>query len=216
MKQIITIAFLMVCLSMAVQAQKPFARDWMPGFYAGINWANQQFRGQEIGFSANPGWRAGFLLEKPITHRLTLSGTLSYSEMGSKRTAYTIDTENLSYLEFVFKATEYLPMGGTELLFSLGSFLAYGIDGERVVSNPGFPVAQQNVFNTPNYNRWDWGLTLDMGFRLRQGSFVKTGFQTAFSNVYQSPSSRYFNYGFSLAAGHNLGWRSFRTRSRKS
>jgi len=193
-----------------LQAQEIYSRNIMPALELGMNISNQQIRrNPDKLFSHQNGLRAGIVLEKPQSKRLTFSGSLSYVQSGSNNVLFTGGSEILHYAEFAIRVKEYLPLGGSEIFLSLGPYLGYGFAGERTRANG--ETISNNVFKEQGYRPFEWGIGGYAGFKFPWGSYLQAGLQTALSNCFVSEQVSYFNYSLMLTAGHSLQWQSFRS-----
>jgi hypothetical protein len=193
-------------------AQDKHLKKIMSGLEFGLNNAQQPLRQTEYDAVSRNGIRAGILLEKPATRRLTFISSLSFVQSGGKNVKFSNNDERMNYAELGIKAVKYSPVGGSDFFLSLGPYFSYGINGK--VTNSNGETLTNNVFDLAEYNRFDWGFGGNLGFKTPWGTYLQGGIQTAFNNFYEQNESKYFNLSFMLTAGHTLGWRNFKSYSK--
>jgi len=195
--------------SCAIIAQVNYSKKVMYGLEVGINNGQQQLRQSYQVAEMRSGLRVGVSLEKPATRRLTFISTMSFVQSGARNVRFSNMDERINYAEFSIKAVEYLPVGGSDLFLSLGPYLSYGING-KVTNNNG-QIVTNNPFDLAEYQRAEWGLGGNLGFKTPWGTYLQAGIQTAFNNFYESNESKFFNYSLMLTVGHTIGWSRFKT-----
>ncbi len=197
------------CIHKPVRSQEHQFKKIMPGFEFGMNNGQQQLRKSDQVADLRVGFRAGLSLEKPATRRLTFIGNLSYVQLGAGNVRFTTNDERLNYAEFSIKAVEYLPLFGSETFLSLGPYFSYGINGE--VTNVNGATIISNPFKLSEYQRFEWGIGGNIGFKTPWGTYLQGGMQTAFNNFYEMQGSKYFNFSLMLTVGHTIGWKNFKS-----
>lgn len=190
-------------------AQSRHFKKIMPGFEFGLNNAQQQMRQAEQVATMRSGIRVGLSLEKPATRRLTFIGTISYVQAGARNIRFTSNDERLNYLELNIKPVKYIPVGGSDIYFSLGPYFSYGINGK--ITNSDGETITNNAFDLPGYNHFEWGLGGNIGYKTPWGTYFHMGLQSAFNNFYEVQEIRYFNFSLMFTAGHTIAWRNFKS-----
>jgi|688.fasta_scaffold186126_2 hypothetical protein len=190
-----------------IMAQKGFSKRPMFAVAAGMNASNQEIRQKgpnEPSFMV-AGWRATFEIEKPVTKRLSLITSFGYAQHGSNDVAFSGFNESLDYLELGVQGVEYRPAGSHDLYFSFGAYMGYGIKGERETYDG--VTTESDLFSNNGYNRIDWGLLGNMGFKFSQGTFIQTGLKVALNNCYEANDLRYYNFAVMATVGQTIGWK---------
>lgn len=196
------VALLLFCIQTA-SAQK--ARKLYPGFTAGWQYSEFQYRSTENFVSNNGAWRGAFVLDYEITRRLSL-----HTQIGAQRinatTVFGGNSHTLTYPELWVGFNEYLPVGGGALFLNVSLHTGYGFSSGGI-----------NVFADENYKRFRSGWGTLMGFVFRNGIYLNTGIQGAFTNYYDNDfGARVFDFSaHAISIGYMSGAKE-RNRARRN
>ncbi len=195
--------FLMLFVGLPFISISQQHRPFVFGLNAGLNASNQHVRGTDASFTTASGIRVAATLEKPITNRFSLISELAYAQHGSKEVFFSGRNEELNYAEFNVQATEYVPAGGSDVYFALGLFSAYGLNGKQTMNGT---VVLDKLFDQTGYQRFDWGLIMNAGLKLKWGTYIQAGYKAAFSSCNNEGGVKYFNTAFMVTVGQSFGW----------
>jgi hypothetical protein len=135
------------------------------GFKGGVNFANLYTQDVESN-NVLIGFNAGLFAKLPITSSLAIQPELLYSTKGAKLTYnnYFVNGTakfNLNYIELpvllVINLTDNFNIHA-------GPYVAYLVDGNAINDAQGTLLDIENNLNNDDYNRFDTGLSVGVGF----------------------------------------------------
>lgn len=175
--------------------------------------ANQHIRNQHTAFEYLDGFQVSLGIEKPITRRFTITALTGYARNGSRNTRFFNQTERIDYLTLGVRATEYLPVAGSDLYLSFGPQMGIGVRGERL--NASGQVVEKDLLKTEGYNENDFGLSGALGIKFPFGTSLEAGWYIGLANVYKNNNLRVYNSNLQISAGQTLGWSRFKLKKRR-
>lgn len=198
------------CLSFAqLKAEK------RPMLVASGGWvlANQHVRTQQTSFEHLSGFQAILGIEQPITRRFTVTAITGYTRNGSQNTRFFNQTERFDYFTLGVRATEYVPVGGSDLYLSIGPQLGIGVQAKRL--NASGQVIEENLLKKDEYNDNDFGLNGGIGIKLPFGTSLEVGWYLGLANIYKNNNFRVYNSNLQISAGQTIGWSRFKLKKRR-
>jgi Outer membrane protein beta-barrel domain len=142
------------------------------GFKGGVNFANLYTQDVESN-NVLIGFNAGLFAKLPITSFLAIQPELLYSTKGAKLTYnnYFVNGSakfNLNYIELPVLLVINLT---NNFNVHAGPYVAYLVDGNAVNDAQGTLLDIQNNLSNEDYNRFDTGLSVGVGFDSNQIGF---------------------------------------------
>jgi hypothetical protein len=160
------------------------------GFNAGLMSSTYRPNHDYGSIVSSPGYRFAFLLDKPLTHRLSLNAELGMQYIPDRPSPSTNSFQQLIYPELSLGATEYIPTGRGAMYLAVLGFIGYGFGQEKMVSMNGAGSDETNLYDQEGYQRFRAGMIFRIGYRFANGLFLESCLQPAwFSSYYRVPNS---------------------------
>ena len=187
---------------------------------------------------AKVGFLGGFVVEIPIGSSLAFRPELNFVQEGSKQTlnasngfaTYSEEQKiNLNYIQLPLNVIYKVPAGPGTAFFGLGPVLQLGISGKNKYTSSTNPadnenrkvkfdgkksegVSDPNYYNDDHLKRFDVGLDVLAGYKLKMGVFIKLAYNPSFLELSPDkkdpdPEDRYSfkNSGFNVSVGYMIG-----------
>jgi hypothetical protein len=141
-----------------------------------------------------------YVHKKTITGEFMVGVGLEYVGKGASfKTSTGKAAIKLNYIEIPIHLSYYSIVGPGLLYGGLGPYFAYGIGG-RTFDESSFGE------NAGGYKRFDAGLSLMAGYRLKMGAIVELGYDLGLANItYPITDVKSHNRSFSINVGYNIG-----------